>query len=111
MAKRLGPIDIVCDAPSYNVVRACMGLGFRNPEDVRWCRVSQFLLDRSARRGGFQLLSWMVFPGPGHLDGTCSCGEGLPRLEKCVFLLRSGKELTYLLGQCPRCATMFWDNA
>lgn len=110
MAKQLGPIDIVCDSPAYNIVRACSGLGFHQAEDVRWCRVSKFLLDKS-NRSNLHMLSWMVFPGPGQVEGTCSCGEPLPRLEKCVFLLRSGAELTYLLGQCPRCRSMFWDEA
>jgi hypothetical protein len=41
----------------------------------------------------------------------CTCGQGLPPLRRYEFTLRWGTEVEYLLGQCPRCATMFWEEA
>jgi hypothetical protein len=35
----LGPMDIECEAPPYSVVKACQGLRFQSPLDVRWCRI------------------------------------------------------------------------
>ena len=48
MAENLGPIDVLCDAPPYPVVKACAGLGFTRPQDVRWCRIDRSKLRRPA---------------------------------------------------------------
>src|SRR4051812_46320857 len=65
MSSDLGPIDVVCDAPSYPVVRACGRLGFHDPQDVRWCRVNRF-----AETPGKGFLAWIR--GSGKI--TCNCG-------------------------------------
>ncbi|HXG08423.1 MAG TPA: hypothetical protein VNK04_01410 [Gemmataceae bacterium] len=112
MSKPLGPIEICCDAPPYNIVRACSQLGFRTPEDVRWFRMSHFLSESTSWRELLKHQPWKVFLGMYHLeDRTCSCGQSLPRLERYTFMLITGKELSYLLGQCSRCRTIFWEEA
>ena len=42
MSSKLGPIEILCEAPPYPIVQACHMIGIKRPEDVRWCRMSQF---------------------------------------------------------------------
>ncbi len=46
------------DAPRFTVVQACSEVGFRNPEDVRWCRLGRFLNEEGAPRGAFWGLSF-----------------------------------------------------
>jgi hypothetical protein len=101
MSADLGPIDIVCDAPPYPVVRACEKHTFRSPADVRWAR-----LERPAGNGSGEL---PALPGRGP---ACSCGQPMPSLEVCTFIFFvTGKHVSYFLGQCRRCGTMFWENA
>jgi hypothetical protein len=40
---------------------------------------------------------------------ACACQE-LPRLQGYQFLLSSGIEVLYYLGQCSRCRTIFWEE-
>ena len=109
MADQLGPVEIDCDAPPYPVVRACERLGFRSPLDVRWCRVVH---DRGPAPWR-QLLCqpWRWLSGAWRPRGKpCPCGGPAPALERCTFALAS-RRVTYLVGQCPRCRTIFWDEA
>jgi hypothetical protein len=106
----LGPIDIECDAPLYSVVEACGTLGFQSPLDVRWCRTSNFLGRQLVPDGGFHPLRWL-FGSSRSSKTTCTCGQPRPELGPCTFKFESGKEGHYLLGQCPRCRTMFWEEA
>jgi hypothetical protein len=32
-------------------------------------------------------------------------------LERCTFTFRDGRQRDYLLGQCGRCRTVFWEEA
>ncbi len=114
MSSSLGPIDIHCDAPPYSIVRAGRGLGFYRPEDVRWCRLSHF---RTEQEGHWELLNpltWKVAlggTGRARKACTCSCGQDLPVLERYVFTFSSGDQVSYLIGQCGRCHTLFWEDA
>jgi hypothetical protein len=114
MSGSLGPIDVYCDAPPYSIVRAGRGLGFYRPEDVRWCRMSHF---RAEREGLWELLNpmtWTMALGGGTRTRkacTCSCGQDLPVLERYVFTFSSGDQASYLIGQCARCRTIFWEEA
>ena len=112
MSSRLGPLEVDCDAPPYTVVSACRELGLESPEDVRWQRVSRFHQRRETLTSIFGPGSWASLLGGrnGH-DSKCSCGHALPALESCTFLFRSGKTKAYLLGQCGRCRTIFWEEA
>jgi hypothetical protein len=108
----LGPMDIECDAPPYSVVKACKGLGFQLPLDVRWCRMSYVLRDQGEVGGavGFHPLRWLF--GSGQPPRTsCSCGQPLPLIERYAFTVASKKEAHYLLGQCSRCRTIYWEEA
>jgi hypothetical protein len=108
---KLGPIDIQCDAPSYKVVQACRRIGFEQPEDVRWCRLSEFVHPSQGWKGLFHPDTWKrVFGGSHADDKLCSCGHKLPGLERVTFTFTTGFESTYLLGQCARCRTVFWDE-
>jgi hypothetical protein len=111
MASQFGPIEIACDAPPYPIVEACWMLGFQSAPDVRWCRMSTFLHGEGEGGSVFSLQSWKGWLGMGRARGhCCSCGEMLPTLEKCTFTFLSGSKTDYLLGQCPRCRTIFWEE-
>ena len=113
MSSPLGPIEILCDAPPYPIVRAGHRIGLLTPEDVRWCRMSRFLKEHAERPGGgFHLPGWKLLLGMGRgPEGACTCGQKLPLLERYTFTFRTGEEVFYLIGQCGRCRTVFWDEA
>lgn len=104
--------EICCDAPSYGIVRACEQCGFSSPLDVRWCRMSHFVNGAGQRKGSFGSRLWQWFFGKRKPKvRTCTCGQPLPVLKKVGFTFLCKKVGDYLLGQCPRCRTMFWDEA
>jgi hypothetical protein len=109
MSSQLGPIDVCCDAPAYPIVHACERLGFQNPLDVRWCRLSRFPYpgDRDPLLG---VNPWRWFTNRNPSDRTCSCGNPLPLLENFAFTLASERVIDYRLGQCLHCRTMFWEE-
>lgn len=112
MFDQLGPLDIVCDAPEYYIVRACRDLGFQTPEDVRWCRVSDSLKTHASRDEPATLQSWKMFwRNSQRQSQVCQCGQELPELEQYTFQLRSGTELSYWLCQCRRCHAILWEHA
>ena len=112
MASQLGPIDLECDAPIYPIVRASRSIGIHAPEDVRWCRLSHFLGRSASWLGLLDALGWNKLVGRGQAPdaATCSCGEKLPMLEKVTFTFATGREESYLLAQCSRCQTVFWEE-
>jgi len=112
MSNQLGPIDVSCDSPAYPVVRACRRIGILAPEDVRWCRISHFLSQTEGWMGLFHPVTWRKLLGqmPGD-QKACTCGAKLPEFERVTFTFTTGREESYHLGQCPRCGTVFWDEA
>ncbi len=109
MSTPLGSIDICCDAPPYPVVQACRQLGIRSPEDVRWLRMSEFRTRQDRGQHGPPLRFWkMLWNRGGRAAKTCTCGEPLPDLR--LVTLDAGATASYLLGQCGRCRTVFWDQ-
>lgn len=112
MPNRLGPLEVNCDAPPYNIVRACQMIGLRSPEDVRWSRLNGFI-GKQARRGeDLKQSSWRTLLGMAQTDnGCCHCGQRLPLLERYTFTLISGNQSSYYLGQCSRCLAIYWDEA
>jgi hypothetical protein len=112
MFSRLGPIDNTCDAPLYSVVKASEKLGFKSPLDVRWSWRDHALARQPETRGvlGFHPLLWL-FGGRQAHKPTCACGQPLPELEDYTFTFASDRQAHYLLGQCPICRTMFWEEA
>jgi hypothetical protein len=114
MSSSLGPIEIHCDAPPYSIVRAARGLGFGQPEDVRWCRMAHFRADREGHWEFLNPLTWKSALGGGvrnRKQAGCSCGQDLPVLERYIFTFSSGDQVSYLIGQCGRCRTIFWEDA
>jgi hypothetical protein len=102
-------LDITCDAPSYAVVRACRRIGVRNPEDVRWCRF------RAGHKGRWtawlHLRAWKkILSGGEGAPSRCTCGQALPEPMHCTFTFADGQEVDYVIGQCRRCQTVFWDE-
>jgi hypothetical protein len=81
-------------------VRACAGLGFHAPQDVRWCRLDRRKLKRPAG-----LFPWLRGSKP-----ACACGQPVPELESYTFTFVSGSKVEYFLAQCQRCRTIFWDK-
>jgi hypothetical protein len=110
MASQLGPIEINCDAPSYPIVEACRLIGFSNPEDVRWCRLSHLGNERSWWEKLFHP-HWLILGERSSEAQQCVCGAHLPALEKHTFLTFTHSRFTYVLGQCLHCHTVFWEEA
>jgi hypothetical protein len=109
MSQRLGPIDVLCDAPSYAIVQACATIGIKTPEDIRWYRMSHFLADQAGWRESAKRHLWKI-AGIGDLGpNLCSCGGTLPALDGYTFTFTTGEEVSYRLGQCKRCRTVFWE--
>src|SRR5690349_11397206 len=106
MSNPLGPIDIHCDAPPYPVVRAGHRIGLRSPEDVRWWRMSHFLEETAGRAAGLPAWKALLGLGGGAKSG-CTCGQELPRMERYTFTFLTGRQSSYLIGQCVRCRTVF----
>jgi hypothetical protein len=112
MSSKLGPIEVQCDAPSYAVVRACHRIGLSAPEDVRWCRVRHFLDAATGWSGLFHALTWKKLLSRSETgEKSCNCGGTLPILERVTFTFNTGREESYLMGQCARCRTIFWEEA
>jgi hypothetical protein len=98
-------------APAYSVVRACQELGFRSPLDVRWCRMSHFLARHGEQSRILALEAWAWLFGRRRSSGkACACGQPLPTLERYIFTFESKTQTVYLLGQCRRCHTIFWEK-
>ncbi len=103
MSGRFGPLEVRCDAPPYAIVRGCRMAGLSDPEDVAWYRLSRPAPSRPP--------SWRSFLGGGAEPARkCVCGAGLPELAKYQFTLASGREASYLIGQCAQCGTIFWEE-
>jgi hypothetical protein len=111
MSHQLGPLDVECDAPCYAVVSACWQIGLTSPADVRWCRLSTYLRQREGLKSLFSFTPWKGLLGKNEVvDNACTCGHALPLLEKCTFTFSTGEVEEYLMGQCPRCRTIFWEE-
>jgi hypothetical protein len=112
MFKRLGPLEIWCDAPPYQVVRACEKCGFPSALDVRWCRMSHVINGAGQCKDYFGIRLWRWFWGTGEPKRpNCICGQPLPEFKRYGFSLQSQQVADYFLGQCRRCRTIFWDVA
>ncbi len=113
MSSSLGPIEIICDAPSYSVVRASRTLGFHDPEDVRWCRMSHFRAERDSLWELLNPMSWkqaLAGAAPARRAYTCFCSQPVPAMERFLFTYGTGRQEAYLLGQCRTCHTIFWEE-
>jgi hypothetical protein len=110
MSSQLGPLEICCDAPPYPIVQGCLHAGIQSPEDVRWLRMREFRKQQNSSSPHFSL--WKVLWGSGSAlqRTTSTCGEELPPLRLVVFTFNTGDQSPYLLGQCSRCRTVFWDE-
>jgi hypothetical protein len=112
MKNQLGPLEISCDAPPYSIVQACSQVGIQSPEDVRWCRLRNHLQALAGWPEFLKSFPWKMFIRSGSsTENLCSCGHALPRLEGYKFMLITGKEVSYLIGQCSRCRTVYWEDA
>jgi hypothetical protein len=109
MFSRCDQLELWCDAPPYAVVRACKGCGLHSPLDVRWCHMSRFLKGVGRYRSilCFRLWRWL-FGRSRPKEYSCTCGQPLADIRWHVFFF-SDKLDDYLLGQCCRCRTIFWD--
>jgi hypothetical protein len=110
MSKRLGPIVVQCDSPPYLIVKATRLVGLCAPEDVRWIRLRHLRGDRPGA-GGSWYAPWKLFQRGSQPAGKrCGCGQPLPSLFRATFTFESGETLSFTLGQCARCRTVFWDE-
>jgi hypothetical protein len=112
MSSQLGPLEVICDAPPYPIVQACNAIGVEAPEDVRWSKMSRYLEqgEDPAERGGDRTV-WqkLLHPVQGK-EHACNCREKLPKLAKYRFTYSSGDEVTYSVGQCGKCRTVYWEE-
>jgi hypothetical protein len=80
--------------------------------DVRWCRLSHFRAGERQREGTFGVRVWRWLLGRRRRQlQSCTCGQPLPDLREYCFSCHAEKVGDYLLGQCSRCGTVFWDEA
>ncbi len=104
-------MEILCDAPAYPIVVACKRIGLERPEDVRWLKMDHFLNGHQSWRERLRRQPFKALLGLAHCDDVaCSCSAKLPLLEKCTFTFNTGQEVSYLIGQCHRCRTVYWDD-
>jgi hypothetical protein len=85
MSVNLGPINIACDSPSYDIVLACEQLKFYRPLDIRWCSYKP-------------------------IQTKCFCGQIMPILERFTFTFQTGTVEEYSIGQCKLCNTIYWKR-
>src|SRR5262245_62148320 len=109
MANKYDTIEITCDAPPYCVVKVCNLIGIQSPEDVRWRRMSHHLSEPIGY-SDTELFSSFTRTHHRH-DRRCTCGTKLPNLDMYTFTFSTGEEASYLLGQCRRCRTVYWEHA
>jgi len=105
-------LEISCDAPPYVVVSACARHGFQSPLDVRWCRIDKVLKREEQSKGilGLPIWKWLFGQDNNNERHTCICGSPVPELKRYRFPFLAAQEDHYLLAQCRRCRTMFWDE-
>ncbi len=105
MTQKLGPLEVQCEAPPYNIVKGCHLIGIESPEDVRWLRKSLVLTERflDKKRPLLDFADGAIERVP------CSCGHPIPMLQAYTFQLLSGEEVEYAVAQCKRCRTVYWD--
>ena len=103
---QLGPIEMICDAPPYFVVRACHLIGFVAPEDVRWRH-----LDDPEPATGWRRFWQRWFGGRPRHRVFCFCGAPFPPIDTFTFTFVMNRSFTYHLGQCSACRSVFWKDA
>ena len=113
MANKYETFEVTCDAPPYCVVKVCNLIGIQAPEDVRWRRMSHHVSEAGGDSSGLE--QTLLF-GSRSLrrradESHCTCGHGLPTLDMYTFTFSTGEESSFLLGQCRRCRTVFWEDA
>jgi len=106
------PKDDHFETPPYLVMKACVGLGFQAPLEVRWSRMSRFLCRPGLGQKRPRTRLWeQVFGLGSPREITCPCGQPLPGLEKYTLKVFFEPETQYLLGQCCQCLTIYWEVA
>jgi hypothetical protein len=105
MAEQRGPLEICCDTPPDWVIVACEKMRFDSPLDVGWRQ-----LGHQSRENGLLTRIWRWLMGAVEpTEGDCICGGRLPALTPYAFSSRAESQVDYLLGQCPRCRTIYWQ--
>jgi hypothetical protein len=111
MSSSLGPLEIDCDAPPYSVVCACRRVDLQDPEDVRWCRLGPRLDIAASEWDLLKRQPWKLLVRLSASNtARCVCGQKLPSLDRYTFTYLTGHESSFLLGQCKRCRTIYWEE-
>jgi hypothetical protein len=111
MARELQPLEIICDAPPYSIVKACRHIGLESPEDVRWCHALHYIELHGYRPAVRNRSGWnelLALLGPQSMK--CSCGGKVPPLSDFHVLSGNADSGLYHFGQCRRCKTIYWEK-
>jgi hypothetical protein len=108
MASRSNLLELECDAPPYDIVSSSEAIGLRRPLDVRWCRIGHMIRKPESR--GLWAFARRMFGIPARPRiRACSCGHEAPALDRVKFMCLGCSAGEFLLGQCPRCRTVYWE--
>lgn len=103
-------IEGSCDAPCYEIVKACEALGYHSPLDVAWYHRRRYLGPTDAIGTLAAIASYALF-GRAPRSQRCRCGRPMPELARCTFTFASTRQESLDIGQCSCCGTLFWDES
>lgn len=78
--------------PCYELVSSLKKFGFEKPEDRKWQEIN---IEPS---------------GKNFLKYICTCGKIKREIVLKNFNFDFHNKLSYYIGQCPRCDTIYWSS-
>ncbi len=78
--------------PCYELIQSLKKFGFLYPEDRKWQQIN------------------FETSGKNFLKHTCGCGNIKREVILKNFNFSFRKKVSYFIGQCPRCDTIYWSS-
>lgn len=78
--------------PCYELIQSLKKFGFIKPEDVRWQQIN------------------LESEGKKFLKYCCTCGNLKREVILKNFSFAFKQPMSYFIGQCPRCDTIYWSS-